>query len=167
MPPLKPGKIVSKSGNVINAKNDSELSAKSQTAAKPKSTPKGGPGAKAQTQGSLSTAKAVKKYVTDPGKDFKGVGQNFYGSAKTTVKKPSGGGGGGGGDGALETQSVTIVSAPVASGIVDNVNVKEQYQAEAKRIILSLVKSAKDLLIKYNFSSINRISEYDLVSEYE
>jgi hypothetical protein len=168
MPPLKPGKIVSKSGNVINAKNDSELSAKSQTAAKPKSTPKGGPGAKAQTQGSLSTAKAVKKYVTDPGKDFKGVGQNFYGSAKTTVKKPSGGGGGGdGGDGALETQSVTIVSAPVASGIVDNVNVKEQYQAEAKRIILSLVKSAKDLLIKYNFSSINRISEYALDADNE
>ena len=129
----------------------------------PTPTPRGGPGGKIQKESSRATAKAAKKYK-EAGPNFKGVGSHFYSSEKTTVKKgPSGGGGGG----ASETQSVNIVSAPVASGIVDNVNVKEQYRVEARRIILSLVNSAKDLLIKYNFSSINRVSEYALDADNE
>ena len=70
-------------------------------------------------------------------------------------------------EGVSESQPVTIISAPVASGIVDNVNVKEEYKKEARRIILSLVNSAKDLLIKYNFASINRVSEYALDADNE
>lgn len=132
----------------------------------PTPTPRGGPGGKIQKESSRATAKAAKKYK-EAGPNFKGVGSHFYSSEKTTVKKGPSGGGGGGGGGANESQSVTIISAPVASGIVDNVNVKEQYKEEAKKIILSLVKSAKDLLIKYNFSSINRISEYALDSDNE
>jgi hypothetical protein len=69
--------------------------------------------------------------------------------------------------GPSEQQQVTVISAPVQTGLVDNINIKEEYQREARRIILSLVKSAKDLLIKYNFSSIDRVAEYALDSDRE
>jgi hypothetical protein len=137
-----------------------------ETRKTPNAPAKGGPGAKIQNESSRATAKAAKKYK-EAGPNFKGVGSHFYSSEKTTVKKGPSGGGGGGGGGASETQSVNIVSAPIASGIVDNVNVKEEYRKEARKIILALVNSAKDLLIKYNFSSINRVSEYALDADNE
>ena len=98
------------------------------------------------------------------GPNFKGVGQNFYGNSKdytTVTSKPKKDPGGG----LQQEQQVSVISAPLPTGIVDNVNVKEKYETEARRIILSLVKSAKDLLIKYNFSSINRVAEYALDSD--
>jgi hypothetical protein len=134
---------------------------------KPKTTPRGGPGAKIQKTGSLSTAKAVKKYVTDPGKNFKGVGSNFYTPSKG---KTGGGGGGGGGDGKKLVQDATEVSTGTlsnTSGLVDDVNYKEQYFAEVKRLVLSLVYNAKDLLMRYNFSSINSISDFYLDADRE
>jgi hypothetical protein len=135
--------------------------------AQPKTTPKGGPGAKIQTTGSLSTAKAVKKYVTDPGPNFKGVGSNFYKAPDPIITPKNTKPKGGSDSGVKDEQQVTVISAPVQTGLVDNLNIKEEYRAEARRIILSLVKSAKDLLIKYNFSSIDRVAEYALDSDKE
>ncbi len=165
MPPLKKGKIVSKSGNVVNAKDDSELGAKSKTLAKPKPTPRGGPGAKIQKQGSLSTAKAVKKYRTDPGKDFKGVGYippktgggtlDINDKKKKKKKGPS--------------DAVTIAGGTTSksSGLVDDINLRESYFAEARRIVLALVGNAKDLLIRYNFTGISRVQDYYLDADRE
>jgi uncharacterized spore protein YtfJ len=162
MPPLKPGKVINSKGNIETKrapakKVDPQTARETRKLPTSSPAPRGGPGAKTKTK---DAPKPKVKFVGfDPS-------STIGSSKKTTVKKPSGGGGGGGG-GASVSQSVTIVSAPVASGIVDNVNVKEQYQTEAKRIILSLVRSAKDLLIKYNFSSINRVSEYALDADNE
>ena len=135
---------------------------------KPKPTPRGGPGAKIQKTGSLSTAKAVKKYVTDPGKDFKGVGSNFYTPPKG--KTGTSGGSSGSNNGSKLVQDATETSSGTVSntsGLVDDVNYKEQYFAEAKRLVLSLVYNAKDLLMRYNFSSINSISDFYLDADRE
>lgn len=95
---------------------------------------------------------------------FKGAGSNFYKAPDPIVvkknDKPKN-------DGVRDEQQVTVISAPVQTGLVDNINIREEYRAEARRIILSLVKSAKDLLIKYNFSSIDRVAEYALDSDRE
>lgn len=131
----------------------------------PTPTPRGGPGAKIQKEGSLSTAKTIKKYK-EAGPDFKGVGSNFY-KAPDPIVVPQTGNKGKKDKGPSEQQQVTVISAPVQTGLVDNINVKEEYQREARRIILSLVKSAKDLLIKYNFASIDRVAEYVLDSDRE
>jgi hypothetical protein len=163
MPPLQPGKIVNAKGKVVNApvkKTDSANVRENRTPA-PKPKPQSD-----TVQQARVTAAAIKKYVTDPGPNFNGVGSNFYKApdpvvvTTTTKGKDSGG--------TPDTpQPVTVISAPVASGLVDNINIKEEYQREARRIILALVKSAKDLLIKYDFASINRVAEYALDSDNE
>jgi hypothetical protein len=108
--------------------------------------------------------KEADKY-REAGPAFNGVGSNFYKAPDPIIipkdTKPKGGGG------VKDEQQVTVISAPVQTGLVDNINIREEYRAEARRIILSLVKSAKDLLIKYNFSSIDRVSEYALDSDRE
>jgi len=129
----------------------------------PKST-RGGPGAKVQKEGSLSTAKAVKKYK-EAGPNFKGVGSNFYTPPKIKTGKTNTGG---------ETSNLPkeVVAAAVetvvpTSGLVDGVNYKDLYLKEISRLVLSLVHNAKSLLIRYNFSGIDRVPEYYLDSDRE
>jgi hypothetical protein len=135
---------------------------------KPKVTPRGGPGAKIQKTGSLSTAKAVKKYVTDPGKNFKGVGSNFYTPPKGKTGSSTGGGKGDDKPKLIKDATETSVGTlPNTSGLVDDVNFKDEYFAEVKRLVLTLVNNAKDLLMRYNFSSINSITDYYLDADRE
>jgi hypothetical protein len=129
----------------------------------PTPTPKGGPGGKIQKEGSLNTAKTIKKYQ-EAGPDFNGVGSNFY-KAPDAIIVPKNNGNND--PGVKDEQQVSVISAPIQTGLVDNINIQEEYRREARRIILSLVKSAKDLLIKYNFSSIDRVAEYALDSDRE
>lgn len=49
-----------------------------------------------------------------------------------------------------------------SSGLVDGVNFKQQYFDAIKELTLSLINSAKGLLGKYNFSTIDRVPEYYL-----
>jgi len=131
----------------------------------PTPTPRGGPGGKIQKEGSLNTAKTIKKYQ-EAGPEFNGVGSNFY-KAPDPIVVPKNTNNGDKPPAIKDPQVVTVISAPVQTGLVDSINIKEEYQREARRIILSLVKSAKDLLIKYNFSSIDRVAEYALDSDRE
>lgn len=89
-------------------------------------------------------------------------------SKTTTITPPTGGGSGSKRKSDIKEEAAqSITSAPIETGIVNNLNVKEEYRREARRIILSLVESAKSLLIKYNFSSINRVPSYVLDSDNE
>jgi len=109
--------------------------------------------------------KEADKY-REAGPDFKGVGSHFY-KAPDPIVVPKNTNNGDKPPAIKDPQVVTVISAPVQTGLVDTINIKEEYQREARRIILSLVKSAKDLLIKYNFSSIDRVAEYALDSDRE
>jgi len=65
-----------------------------------------------------------------------------------------------------------VTSNPVetvvpTSGLVDGVNYKDLYLKEISRLVLSLVHNAKSLLIRYNFSGIDRVPEYYLDSDRE
>ena len=99
------------------------------------------------------------------GKNFKGVGYippktgtNTSSSGNKSNKKKKG-----------PSNEVTIAggTSPKSSGLVDDVNLRESYFAEARRIVLSLVTNAKDLLIRYNFTGISRVEEYYLDSDRE
>jgi len=130
---------------------------------KPKAaTRAGGPGAKITNE---KYAKAVKKYVTDPGKDFKGVGSNFYTPPK--IKTGKGKTDDGKSDLPKEVVSSAVETVVPTSGLVDGVNYKDLYLAEISRLVLSLVHNAKSLLIRYNFSGIDRVPEYYLDSDRE
>jgi hypothetical protein len=123
---------------------------------------------KADDKKSVKGAKVAAGKVVGQ-KTFKYVGFDPSSTIKTK-KKTGGGGGGGGGDKPKIIKDATDVSTGTisnSSGLVDDVNYKEQFFAEAKRLVLSLVYNAKDLLIRYNFSSINSISDYYLDADRE
>jgi len=97
------------------------------------------------------------------GKDFKGVGY-----IPPKVKGgTSGGSGKGKTPGPKEVTPIAPETVVPSSGVVDGVNYKELYLEEVKRLVLSLVKSAKSLLIRYNFSGIDRVAEYYLDADRE
>jgi hypothetical protein len=108
-------------------------------------------------------------------KPFKYVGFDPSSTVKVKPKKSTtsgggngGGGGGNGGGGGPEP----VVSTPVetvvgSSGLVNGVNYKEEYLAEIKRLVLNLVKTSKSLLLRYNFSGIDRVPEAYLDADRE
>lgn len=108
--------------------------------------------------------KTANKYK-EAGPAFRGAGSNFY---TPPAKKPTtGGGGGGGGGGPKEVTPTPPETVVPSSGLVDGVNYKDLYLAEIKRLVLSLANNAKALLIRYNFSGIDRVPEYYLDSDRE
>lgn len=101
-------------------------------------------------------------------KPFKFVGFDPSSTIKVKPKTTGGGGGGGGGSNLPKEVTPTAVETVVpSSGLVDGVNYKDLYLEEMRRLVLSLVKNAKSLLIRYNFSGIDRVPEYTLDSDRE
>ena len=76
MPPLKPGKVVSQTGKVVNAPKTTPRGGPGAKMA-PKPTPTGGPGSKIQKTGSLSTSNTSKTYK-EAGSNFKGARVDAY-----------------------------------------------------------------------------------------
>jgi hypothetical protein len=58
-----------------------------------------------------------------------------------------------------EVVATPVESVVATTGLVDGVNYKDLYLKEIERLVLSLVKNAKSLLIRYNFSGIDRVPE--------
>lgn len=155
MPPLKPGKVVNSKGN-IETKKVAPKKVDPETARETRRLP--------PKKVDPETARETRRIAPKPPKFVGFDPSSTIGKSKdytTVTSKPKKDKGGG----LQQEQQISVISAPLPTGIVDNVNVKEKYETEARRIILSLVKSAKDLLIKYNFSSINRVAEYALDSD--
>lgn len=123
--------------------------------AKPKETPRGGPGAKIQKEGSRSTKKIADTYK-EAGPNYKGAGQITWYPAPDPVKPKTGKGGSNNGSDIRDDNSSSVSSAVSSSGLVDDVNLKELYFAEVKKLVMSLINSAKGLLGRYDFSSIDK-----------
>jgi hypothetical protein len=131
----------------------------------PKST-RGGPGAKIQQEGSLSTAKTAKKYK-EAGPNFKGAGSNFYTPPPYVapkdrgkkVKKPPKEGPGPGPDVVVPIPTITT---PIGAGFVKAPNLSEKYTALISKLTLNLLKNAENLLFAYDFQTIERIASYVL-----
>jgi len=166
MPPLKPGKIVNTKGQVVSApvkKTESANVREDRVPPPPK--PKVTQGA--QTPATRAAATAANKLAKDyleaqktPG--YKGVGSNFYDppvkitkivtpTAEEVVDDP--------GTAIQEVVATPVETVVASTGLVDGVNYKEIYLEEIKRLVLSLVNNAKSLLIRYNFSGIDRVPE--------
>jgi hypothetical protein len=111
------------------------------------------------------TAADVKKYVTDPGKNFLGVGyikpkksgksgnNNNNNSDNDNKPKPR------------EIYPVSQVQIPLGSGQVITPNLQEAYIREVTRLTLNLISSAENLLFAYNFTGINKIASYMLEAD--
>lgn len=127
------------------------------------------------------TARETRR-ITQPKKpkktQYSGPFVGFDPSSTIKIKPKTGGGnnnnGGGGGNngGGTGGGPEEVVSTPVEtvvgnSGIVDGVNYKEEYISEIKRLVLSLVNNSKALLLRYNFSGIDRVPEYYLDADVE
>lgn len=120
----------------------------------------------AQTPATRAAAAAANKLAGDyleaqktPG--YKGVGSNFYTPPVKVTKivtvddeddKP-------GPDPIKEVVATPVETVVASTGLVDGVNYKEIYLDEIKRLVLSLITNAKSLLIRYNFSGIDRVPE--------
>jgi hypothetical protein len=122
----------------------------------------------AQTPATRAAASAANKLADDyleaqktPG--YKGVGSNFYEPPIKIIPKvvveEDGPGPGPGGPGPTPVTSNPVETVVGSTGLVDGVNYKEVYLEEIKRLVLSLVSNAKSLLIRYNFSGIDRVPE--------
>jgi hypothetical protein len=170
MPPLKPGKIVNTKGQVVSApvkKTESANVREDRTPPKPKGvqgaqTPS--QRAAAPTASQIDALKATREQDKWENEQIKKVknGQIKYVPTPTIVKvkkaeeeeivDP--------GPGEIKEVVATPVETVVAStGLVDGVNYKEIYIDEIKRLVLSLITNAKSLLIRYNFSGIDRVPE--------
>ena len=114
-----------------------------------------------QSAATKNAAKLAAEYAWLKTTGYNGVGSNFY----TAPDKNGKGGKGGKGNnrpGATPAQVLPAVVTSVAVGGQINPNVFEAYIAEIKRLTLKLVNSAKDLLLAYDFQSINSAVDYYL-----
>jgi hypothetical protein len=120
----------------------------------------------AQTPATRAAASAANKLAGDyleaqktPG--YKGVGSNFYVPPVkiTKVVTPTTEVVDDPGTAIQEVVATPVETVVASTGLVDGVNYKEIYLEEIKRLVLSLVNNAKSLLIRYNFSGIDRVPE--------
>lgn len=96
-------------------------------------------------------------------KYYKGVGSSHY-------KRPDGNGGGNNNNNnntpvAEVVKPAYIVSQQVAtesSNLVDNLNILPLYTKAINKIVMSLVRNSKNLITRYDFSGIDKITDYSL-----
>jgi hypothetical protein len=163
------------SDSVQQAKKDSKAIAKAATpnaredrATPAKIVPKSDGVQEAQRQ---SQNKKIADTYKEAGPAYKGAGQiTWYPPANTNVdpiKDGTGNGDGKGKDLIKDDDTTTVSTISKSSGLVDDVNFKEEYFAEVKRIVLALIHNAKDLLMRYNFSTIDSVADYYLDADRE
>lgn len=112
-----------------------------------------------------SKDKKIANAYKEAGPNYKGAGQiTWYPPANPNVDPSSGSDNNNNKNKNLikddDTTSVSTISK--SSGLVDDVNFKEEYFAEVKRLVMSLINNAKDLLTRYNFSTIDSVPDYYL-----
>jgi hypothetical protein len=61
-----------------------------------------------------------------------------------------------------EKYKISKEVAPDSSNLVDGVNISELFVKAKTKIVLSLIRNSKTLLGRYNFSGIDRITDYSL-----
>lgn len=114
-----------------------------------------------QSAATKNAAKLAAEYAWLKTTGYNGVGSNFY----TPPEKKGKGGKSGKGNKNPEAGPAKVNPAIVTSSAIGgqiNPNVFEAYIAEIKRLTLKLVNSSKDLLLAYDFQSINSAVDYYL-----
>ena len=162
------------SDSVQQAKKDSKAIAKAATpnaredrATPAKIVPKSDGVQEAQRQ---SQNKKIADTYKEAGEAYKGAGQiTWYPPANPNVGpiKDNSGDGDKNKDLIKDDDTTAVSTISKSSGLVDDVNFKEEYFAEVKRIVLALIRNAKDLLMRYNFSTIDSVPDYYLDADRE
>jgi hypothetical protein len=162
MPPLQPGKVVSSSGKVVNAPASTKKASPTSTGSPTLDNIAVAKQASAQANAAaLAATRAEDKAMVQGAKVAAGkVVVAPPVNNPLPVNPPS------------STPSPSVIPEPTpqpapaaidkSSGLVDGVNFKQQYFDAIKELTLSLINSAKGLLGKYNFSTIDRVPEYYL-----
>jgi hypothetical protein len=163
MPPLKPGKIITGKGKIATEapkKVDPETAKETRRLPPKKVDPQ--------------TDRETRRIAPKPPKFVGFDPSSTLPKPKkvvpvTPVVKRGGGGGGGGGETGGTTGVTPVIStpAPQSSTLAEvlDPNVYAVYKAEIKRLTLKLVNRAKSLLLAYDFSSIDRIADYQIETD--
>lgn len=116
-----------------------------------------------------SQDKKIADTYKEAGPNYKGAGQiTWYPPANPNVDPPTGGNKDDKNKNLIRDDDTTAVSTiSKSSGLVDDVNFKEEYFTEVRRIVLALIHNAKDLLTRYNFSTIDSVPDYYLDADRE
>jgi hypothetical protein len=165
MPPLKPGKIITGKGKIATEapkKVDPETAKETRRLPPKKVDPE--------------TARETRRIAPKPPK-FVGFDPSSTlpkpkkAVSVTPVSSSSGSGsGGGGGGGTTSPPGVTpgpVIKNPAEPSPIEvlDPNVYTIYKEEIKRLTLRLVNRAKNLLLAYDFSSIDKITDYQIETD--
>lgn len=103
---------------------------------------------------------AGKVVVAKPKKDPVVIFQDRVKPEKNVIKNPDDGGGG-----VTPTPVVNIPASSTTAVELLDPNVYTVYRAEIKRLTLKLINRAKNLLLAYDFSTIDRIADYQIETD--